>query len=254
MTQEKKSEEEIKEYIKKEIAKSGFPLEIKIATLLDQHAWAVLPHLIYPAEKDKNQELDIYATKDMKQIKDGTHVLVIECKKQENKPWIFFEQNKLNTDVFSLNISPLTLYGHLESSFMKNHYYCRQKPCAYHFPAFIKGDKPDVILDAINQVSNALLYCWGMEMSLFEKLMHKRISLLYPIIVLDGQLFSAKVGSEGEIDIKASEHLQLKVSRALEEPLKIRYIGEKSIVLSVKYFIIDIVQKSYFKTFLENFP
>lgn len=253
MAQKKKTEDEIKEYIKKEIAKSGFPLEIKVATLLDQHMWVVLPHLIYSLKKDKNQELDIYAAKDMKSLKNGKHVLVIECKKQENKPWIFFEQSKLNTDVFSLNISPLNLYGHFEPSFQKKHYYCKQKPCAYHFPSFVKGGKPDVILEAINQVLNALIFCWETEMYLFKKMEHKYVCIFYPIIVLDGQLFSARVGPDGNVDIKASQHLQLKVAKALEEPVSIKY-GERSVLLSIKYFIIDIVQKSYFENFLENFP
>jgi hypothetical protein len=57
------SKDDLKEYIKKQIAKSGFPLEIKIATLLNEKGWSVLPHLRYPIKGKADRELDIQAKK-----------------------------------------------------------------------------------------------------------------------------------------------------------------------------------------------
>jgi hypothetical protein len=251
---------DLKEYIKKEIAKSGFPLETKAAAILNSKGWSVLPHLIYPTESHGAQEYretDIQATKtsEVQRASDNlvvTHqILVIECKKQEEKPWVFFEQDSPNTDIFTLNISPLRCYGIMEN-FFRSHYYYGRKPCAYHFPSFVSKGEPDQILKAINQVVDATIYTLSMEIDLFEKLIIKRISFIYPIILLDGKLFSAKVQNNGDIQVNEAQYLQLKVSRALSNPEKMEFQGG-NIMLSIKYFIIDIVQKDYFPEFLERF-
>ena len=254
------ADKDLEEYIKKEISKSGFPLETKAATILDSKGWSVLPHLIYPTENhgiQEYREMDIQATKtsEIQRVADNfvvSHqILVIECKKQAEKPWVFFEQDKPNTDIFTLKISPLRCYG-IMGDFFRSHYYYEKKPCAYHFPAFVSKGEPDQILKAINQVVDATVYTLGMEINLFEKFIVKRISFIYPIILLDGKLFSAKVQSNGDIQLNESQYLQLKVSRALSNPEK-REFNEGNIAQSIKYFIIDIVQKDYFSEFLNRF-
>jgi len=242
------STEDLKKHLKEEIAKSGFPLEIKIATLLNQNDWNVTPHLLYPL-KGTDKELDIWATRKVE--KKAQQVLIIECKKQKNKPWIFFEQDEPNSEVFSLNASPLYLYDQLGKFFRESHY-SKVKPCSYHFPSFVKKRKGDPILEAINQVLNALIFCFDIETAMYEKLVNKKFTFLYPIIVLDGKLFSAKVQPSGEIELTESSHLQLKVIRALKEPMVVK--GRKgSYVMAIKPFIIDIVLQDYFQEFLKVF-
>jgi hypothetical protein len=117
---------------------------------------------------------------------------------------------------------------------------------------FVEKGSPDPIHEAIDQVIAALFYCWDMELEMFEQLAHKKFSLLYPVIVLDGQLFSAHVEPSGNIELKESNHLQLKVLKALKEPLILDGI-ENSRVLSYKPIIIDIVCKEYFEKYLEYY-
>jgi hypothetical protein len=258
------AKENIEDYIKKEISKSGFPLEISIATILAKHGWLVIPHLIYPVGDNGFQELDIHATKNTK-IEGLQNILVVECKKQESKPWVFFEQDSLNKNVFTLNMSPINIYyAKIETSFFPRHHYYGKKPCAYHFPCFVKrrgetesGDVQgqgggDVILKAINQVLDSLIFSWEMETERYVKLKNKIVSVLYPIIVFQGKLFSAQVLPDGEIRTNEAKFLQLRVSRALKELTTFRYSETNSLVVSVKDFIIDVVHQDYFEEYLKN--
>lgn len=256
------SKEKLSDYIKKEIIQSGFPLEITVATILDKHKWQVVPHLIYnnSEKSDKYQELDIHATKTMTSHKSKNikSILAIECKKQETKPWVFFQQEKPNTNVFTLNMSPLNIYYHwVETHFFHKHYYFNKKPCSYHLPCYVrhrtkKGDEEntdippkneseqgggDVILKAINQALDGLMYSWFMETERYEKLKVKHISFIYPIIVFDGKLFSATVHSSGEIETTESKFLQLKVSRAFTELTTFNYSPQSRRGFTIKDYI-----------------
>jgi hypothetical protein len=268
--------EKIQEYIKKEILQSGFPLEIKIATILDKNGWKIIPHLIYPndSKTGQYQEIDVHATKPMRNYVDNIqNVLVIECKKQESKPWVFFEQDLPNKEVFTINVSPEDVnYLWIENNFFHQHHYFNNNPCSYHLPCFIKrhnkgGEKKDnadereeaekssgdVTLKAINQVLDGLIFSMKMEIERFQQLAQKRISFLYPVIVFDGRLFSAKLLPNGEIETKERESLQLKVSRALKETLILPYSKDREAVMSVKSYIIDIVHKDHFEEYIKKF-
>jgi len=248
----KVNEKNVEEYITKSIGKSGFPLEIMSSILLEKHGWAIDPHVIFFNENKKEySEVDIIASKKTR-VKDATDVLIIECKKQFKKPWVLFEGEKTNQNVTSLNIAPLTVYGVFEKYF-KNHYYFNKKPCSFHFPTFIKKRSSDVILEAIVQVLDALLFFWEQEVYSIEEYKLSRVTFFYPIIILDGRLFSAHVKPNGEIESHESNYLQLKVTRALREPEKIRWSESMSKILYRKDFIIDVVRKDYIEEFLKNF-
>jgi len=46
-----KTKEKLEKYIKQEIQKSGFPLEIKSALILKKSGWKAVPHVLYFSEK-----------------------------------------------------------------------------------------------------------------------------------------------------------------------------------------------------------
>jgi len=252
------SSENVEGYIKKEIKKSGFPLEIFSSITLSKYGWAVKPHVIFYNEETKNyNELDIHAmnwTKGFDKRAGTRDILIIQCKKQTEKPWVFFQQDIPNKDVFSLNITPMSNYGWFDKYF-KDHYYFDKKPCSFHFPSFTEKRNPDIILNAINQVINALLFFIEQELSFLEEHASKhvpRVSFFYPVIILDGMLFSAQVNPDGKIELTESQYLQLNVTRAMKEPLRLKWSRDKSKVLFQKEFVIDIVQKNYLEEFLKN--
>jgi len=58
---------------------------------------------------------------------------------------------------------------------------------------------------------------------------------------------------DGDIKLAETAYLQLKVTRALKEPERLRWSKTMEKVLFVKDFIIDIVRKDYLEEFLKNF-
>jgi len=95
------------EYIAQEIRKSGFPLEIETAAILEAHGWEVIPSLFYHDCDDEFKEIDLIAYKTMaKSLRDSpnypftiTTVLVVECKKREGLAWVFFPRLRDPNDV-----------------------------------------------------------------------------------------------------------------------------------------------------------
>jgi hypothetical protein len=253
------SKEEIEDHLRKEIQKSGFPLESYCSIILGKREWGVTPHYMYlPAESRDYREIDIFAVRRFEGI--GLNALIIECKKQEKMPWVFFEGERSNRDVHTLNVGDPQLYQDLAEKF-RNHYYYEKRPCVYHFPCFVQHGKPDVILEAINQVLNALAAHVSREQKMLSQMELQLGShyqeyqefrrIFYPVIVLDGKLFRARVHEDGDISLTESDHLQLMVMRALPE-------ADKTIATDIiafrRSYVIDIVRKGYFNEFLNNFP
>jgi hypothetical protein len=251
---------ELEAFIAKEIKKSGFPLEIFSSLILEKADWNVTRHLLYFNElRSIYNEIDIYASKQSKRAGFGgsrlqvLEVLVIECKKQEEKPWVFFEQERLNSNFSTLVVVPKDSCVLFEKGFI-NHYYYNRKPCSYHFPTFVSSGKPDVILDTINHVIDAVNYVCLMSTNLMTKYNVRWEQIYYPVIIFDGKLYSAKIETDESITTTESNHLQLRVERALKEP-EISEMSIKEVHYNIsRSYIIDIVRKDFLSEFLKNFP
>ena len=246
---------DIEAFIRKEIKKSGFPLEIKSALILRKLGWNAIPHTIfYNSLKNSNREIDLTA---IKQIQDprftlAFSILVIECKKQEKKPWVFFEGDEVNTKVTSIiALSKERTYHYVRKHF-EEHYYRRQKPCVFHFPAFVESGKPDVILEAINQVLDSLTFTYDQFSK--GKIYGVFPTFFYPIIILDGRLFSAQVKPDGDIIVTETDYLQLWARKGLREPEEIEVADSSTISSFTKDIVIDIVRFDFLEKFLKFFP
>jgi len=256
MSQNRKALEEL---LRKEIQNSGFPLENYCSIVLSKNGWGVTPHFMYLSTESRSEadfrEIDIFA---VKRTKTGVlNTLIIECKKQENKPWVLFEGNRQNVNVHTLNVGDPQLYEELSTEF-KNHYYYEKIPCVYHFPRFEKKNEPEVILQAINKILDAVASHVNRERTILSKLttfepeLRRQIRrVFYPVIVLDGMLYKAHLDEDGTITLTDSDYLQLLVIRAL------RYADETIPNAGIEAFrrryIIDIVKKEHFEDFLHNF-
>ena len=113
----------------------------------------------------------------------------------------------------------------------------------------MESGKPDVILEAINQVLDALVFVSQQEIE-------PEVSpwFYYPVIVLDGRLFSARVESNESIAVTESSYLQLRVVRGLKKAERIRVEDSRIISTNTKSYIIDIVRRDSLEEFLRNFP
>jgi hypothetical protein len=88
--------DEFKNRVIDDIKKTGFPVELKISSILRSQSWQVEQNGSYTdLEQNKSREIDISARKSF-YLKPEKHNfnfainLLIEAKKSEKRPWVFF--------------------------------------------------------------------------------------------------------------------------------------------------------------------
>jgi hypothetical protein len=96
------------EHVAAEIRKSGFPLEIEIADILQRHGWQVIPSsFFYDYDMEQYRETDILAYNHVGAALKGspnypyrvTMGLVLECKKREDTALVFFPRPRDPNDL-----------------------------------------------------------------------------------------------------------------------------------------------------------
>ena len=253
--------EEILENIKREVKKTGHPLSIEISGILNEKSWYVKNGPRYYSENiDTFREIDVVSIRESSFIKDAFDTLIIECKKSDSGNWVFFRQNRKNRDQYTLNIAQQDgtilvgkIYSWIEDhKLFQKHYYFDKQLSTYYFIPFMDPDneKKGKVLDkAINQVIMATGFYLGQREGT-----HGRIMFYYPIIVFDGRLFEV-IHRNGEMEVEEVRHVSLLVEMEMSEPTKVGIIntskGQR--LLTSKKFIVDVVQRDYFRDFLMNF-
>jgi len=256
-------EKEIIKKIREEIGKSGHPVSLKASFILNKKKWYVKNAPRYfDYDSKKIREIDIVAEKECPLVENSKNVLIIECKKS-NKPWVFFRQNKLNENVFSLNIGTMdvtdgAIYDWASEYIFKKHYYFKRPCWSYFFVAFTdpESKKSKQIFEATEKVLDALMFYWEREEILYSKykLKKKVLTFFHPVVIVDGKLFDVLV-KENETNISETRWISLLIEREMDEPLPVRLLHNpqyRKILLS-KPYLVDIVTLDYFETFLENF-
>ena len=95
-------------FITEEIERSGFPFEMRVASILTENKWKVLPSSPY-LDEDEGQwrEIDLKACKSTDRTQDGRGImpysvsigLIIECKKTDKFAWVFFSWPREASDM-----------------------------------------------------------------------------------------------------------------------------------------------------------
>ena len=233
MTDEKSLEDRIRD----DLIKSGFPLELEISNLLEENNWNFFPNeYIVDQETDVQYEMDIRAvnsqfskTNDEKfEMRSFLH-LIIECKKCEKHPWVFFIRERQEFE----NTSNLIRHAHnfginkpyrIESQnsvsdqvfFSKNIDYSRlnlfsgnEKSTSY-CQAFRKPSMENQIYFAVRSVLRSFEFLSGRQKESLSKGRWTQLSLhtYIPVIVVDDNLFEARM-SNGKLEIQESSHIPL---------------------------------------------
>ena len=238
------------EKIKKEIEKSGFPLEIFVIDICSTKNTGRMPNERY-IYNGKLKEMDLHAFFEDIQFesnKKPQHTcsnLIIECKKSREKPWIFFSSPMYKDsdslcflkfmstyDKYFIKNQQNLLFTKIYDSINKNHYKSVSIPkCISYFEAFSNTNKSQ-IYDGIKSVLSFMYYKmneWNdRDFDEFDAF----TDVYYPIIVLDGLLFEALI-NRNNINIKERNHIQIRTT----------YNGTIN--------IIDVVKKEYFEKFFE---
>jgi hypothetical protein len=217
--------------ITKEIRQSGFPLELYCLNICSKRNTARLPNIRYVYEGNL-KEIDLYVffegfnfyPRKGENLQHTSTSLVIECKKSNN-PWVFFSSKVYGSqDVFSFakyvssfdsyfaEIKKPDLRSQIHNKLKKNHYkYNKGVPyCLSYFEAFKKHDAPSEIYKAVESVLSYLNFRIQSRKSGTLKRQGYYTEFLYPVIVLDGSLFSTEI-REDQIHVKKSDHVQLRV-------------------------------------------
>jgi len=248
------------DYLKKEIRKTGYPLEIEISSLLD-NVWqdVVNTDTYYDKDEGKLRDIDIHAFDVLvskKVLPIALHTgLVIECKKDEDFAWVFFSRP------FEFNIEDIdgqyvdevqTLTKNTENYQIMDiilektnlHYKSIQRKAVTYNEFYLKGKKASYakkkreIFEAQNQLKKYIACLIEQMMKASPQFSVYPIELYFPCIVFDGVMYEAIV-KNGGLELEEAKHLVLRTLR--RSPYS---VFEKSL-------LIDVVQKSYFKDYLK---
>jgi hypothetical protein len=242
------------DYLKNQIKKTGYPLEIEVSALLDGK-WDRVVNTDTYNDKDlgKTRDIDIstYTSWTTENGIDVSVHLAIECKKSDNMAWVFFTRpcKKENLDISGhyidgsnrMNKSFSTCGVRNYIANLSNFHYLNFSTAAVCFTElYIEGKQADCkngeIFEAINQIKKYVLD--KKIITMYDEDYPIFIDLHFPCIVFDGKMFEAQIRN-GLIDLNERKHIILQTS---EPALRNR---------SYLNFIIDIVHKDYFKTYLE---
>lgn len=201
--------ENVIDKIKKEIEKTGFPLELRVAEFLTRRDYYVAHSLYYiDEEENKSREVDLRAlhNTEIKNVDGKTkHIrncLLIECKKSANKPWIFLSSSNSSYDpayydlpsLPSVNVLSFEEWDHFE----KIHPFCRYNVLGRsYFEAFKNNESSEMIFKALTTAVKATLYTMKSEFGIAGD----DLCYYYPLIVFDGDIFQAEL-RDGQITVE----------------------------------------------------
>jgi hypothetical protein len=272
MNQEK-GKDTLEDYLIEKVKKSGYPLEIELSNSLENERFVVFNTQYYFDEEAKQgRDIDIYAIPLEPDPLDDrllplslTTDVAIECKKSETHEWVFYTRPRIPMSSYYMRGQyRTTVPERKEFSAESFEWFLQQKCLILHYDKFeriaiayeeIKKRKMDKetgkevkngssrkeIFEAINQLVKFTCYeIHGKHARIKELPRTERecITILFPIIVFDGDMFEVFL-------VSGEPRLEKKTHMLLTTHYRCPYCGE------VESFTIDIVHRSYFKEFLQ---
>jgi hypothetical protein len=220
------------DFIKNEVLKTGFPVEMEILSFLNSRDWFATPNDYY-FDFDLNiaRDIDIHAAYNPISTRKGTHgfnvssFLAIECKKSEANAWIFFK-TKFKSGRFACvgqyadylrSQETRRLFDPIFISVMNSlHYYSPETYCTSYTHVKMtkssKGDKTrNEIFEAVNQVTKYVSYQVGDYLEILKESRGVSVNqcfLFFPVIVFDGELYLAS-STNGGVTLEKAKHVVL---------------------------------------------
>lgn len=245
------------EAIKKQILKSGFPLQMEISSILRKRGYETSNGVyFFDQDEKKAREFDIEAVLpddaifppefDIENSWFFHPLVLIECKKSNVYSWIFFRSEPIGSwfdighsiDVLTEELGYLkSACGRVLSNTGFLHYYKDSMivVSAYQQVKLGKRDRnerngKDAILDATSKVTKFMNYRFQNLKTFFKTDSTRRDILFYfPLIVFDGELYETSFGKT--LKVKETQHVVYET----------RYLS--SLTKSLVPLYIDIVRK-----------
>jgi len=198
--------EKFKEKIIEDLGKTGFPLEVFVASELGDNDWIVYSSSLYRDEEtEKPRELDIHAVKvDHRYVQSFPYKtkigdenklvqhMIIQCKKTD-KPWVFFDNGKTSwpqipAECFKSKKEEFheMSFEELETFGLKSHRFKKYVLHKSYHEAFSGPKQLSKIYESFITLIKALKF-FKRQYGVGSYVIH----YFAPIIVLDGTLWSA---------------------------------------------------------------
>jgi hypothetical protein len=192
--------------LKKWILKNGYPFEMKVANLFQKKGFKITQSILYKdVDTNKYRELDIIAY--YGKVINGVSFnfsFVIECKKSTDKPWLVFKNDKLinsKLDRFkpfaTRNAEILFNTTNVNENSQFNNIFPDIHNAGYNVVIAYRDTK-----DFAYNSSLSLLKACSYIKDKFNNSNLKQSNFYIPLIVIEGELYDAKLNKEDEIDFE----------------------------------------------------
>jgi len=232
---------ELEEKIKKEIMKSGFPLQIFCQRCLLQHDWGMSgsEYMLFEGEVKKQIDAMGYFQEALDRDTTIFYTLHIECKKNHDNPWVFFKEDVPYEHLLIEyeNIKFKKMDFEVINSIKDLHYHKTPLSSIYTMAFMSKGNQ---IYEAIlNLLSSYQFHSEFRKKHIEErgKPELKIIDVEFLIILFDGKLYLASIEKDDSISLEEKNHIMC-YHREVKYP-------------QFRHYNIEIVTKGYFPEFLD---
>ncbi|MFB0502245.1 MAG: hypothetical protein ACETWE_00225 [Candidatus Bathyarchaeia archaeon] len=221
------------ERIRRDIIKSGIPLEVEVSSILQQNKWFVLNQFPYVDKIEKKvRPIDVVSFRTAERV-TPIMVLAIECKKGTDHPWTFYTTPKMDFWAgLATLISSLRKIAAKEMEVWqspKSHLLDEDVRVATI--SYVPFGKKDDFFEAVNQVLRPLF-------SFSELMKDSKVKniVTYPVIIYDGEIYEISVGDK-DLAIKPIDYLQFVAGGTPEK---------------LQPTLVDVMRKNHFPNFLKR--
>jgi len=223
---------ELERKILEDLAKTGYPVEIRACMVLQAAGWTVTHNPAYlDLEEHKGREIDLraitvwWAQRPAPPPHYVACELFVECKKSD-KPWVFFVTPLHEVDRTAEYIHFISAVENLvqqtekggqqvlDGDFLRSsHAYFQAETWARtYYEAFKgqeKGERPPAIFSALSAATKALLHEAGRFKAAGGEVFPWLSLFWYPVVVFSGPLYEATVPVAGDISLASSSHVRV---------------------------------------------
>ncbi len=211
-------EDDLQTKILKEVTKTGYPVELRVGSLLSSYGWGVDHNKYYlDMDEHKGREIDISAFISLT-IEELCIALHLVCEvKHSNKPWVVFstEMRDLILEVLiwsdlnygkgierrDLTDEELEILSPITKSKRIGRSYCE---------CFKKENEKTAIFEALTSVVKASEYCLERNEAATKEVMKgKYLHFIEPVIIFDGLLYDVHIGAESKLEIQEIEYIPI---------------------------------------------
>lgn len=230
---------ELEEKIKRELSKSGFPLQVFCQRCLLANGWAMSgsTHMIFGDESKKEIDVEGYFQEDLTGNTSIIYIIHVACKKSHDNPWVFFKE--LPWGHLLIQYENIKMKNPSEVTYKIKDLHFHHVPVSSIYTMAFKGKgKTNQIYEAImNLISSyEFLLDFRKKHEELRQRKSKGITVAFPTILLDGKLFLATVEHDDSIKLQQKSHIicchcEAKYPR-------------------FRYYNIEVVTKDYFNDYL----